>query len=1397
MKYEFYYIFFNVFYLIIIFILINKNISLISFTYPSSISLSNGNIFIIHKSGISICNSALSEIINNITIFNEDEFLTPDSLSRIISVFENGFIFNIINDKIYIFDEEKNYLYKDDNTILNGENPSYYTLIPMELKGGIYYYIIGFVDNNKLSFLYYKYDIDNNENRNIYTQKRFQHQYFTSELENLYNSFDIENNGLSCQYMINEDKGEVLVCFFIIIDNGIYYIAIEHFSISNTEISVNREFTCYHFSIENSSIIKSAINYDHTKSLICIYTLNGYSKCITYDINIEYSSGVYTSYNYNSTKCENNYYGYKVDYYIENNNDDYFIFSCIKNNGTILYSFFEGDLGENCAFVELFKFTDCQEIYGYSILYINNINDYFIVSDVTCNEKKYPLDILFPSDDDNSTQIIESIEIYEKDNITETVKNTNEEISENLYSSYIAENNKISESLYISAYISENIEISESLYSSSYISENIEISENFSILNSNDISEIPETSHNLANPEKTENIEISNPIITTINEYENILDEDKIKCKDLEKCQTYNKESLSKCLCLTCNNNKGYYLLNNKLSKEKSLEIYGRYIDCVNNITKPSNFYFNKENNDYEECYETCNTCIYSGDKNENNCSTCENNYIKEPYLINSFNCVLKCPFLYYYNSYGKYKCTVFPKCPDDFNLMIKEKKKCIDNCEKDDLYKYKYNGECLKECPAGTTYKDFKCEDINPNKCLLTENEFISINENITDNEIEKIAKSYDKEFQYTDNHVSVLKNNIYSIIVYRNKDCISDLSLEYPKVDFEECDKKLKNNYEIEENLVMIVITKKMKDIHYKKMISYSTFEPNLGTKLPIEKLCKDESLIVYEDILIKLNNSKIDINSLLFFANQNINVFNLSSAFYTDICYNFESPLDKDITLKDRILLYYPNVTLCESGCHIKGVNLTTFKAICECKLNNIMSNNFLEDNLLFKSQFGEIEEIIIQTNVEVLKCFKYIFSMENFNSCIGAFLILVLIIIQIITTIIYCKKSLFLIRKYIFGITSKFILHLSSQKNNYNENIQILNSAPPKKKARRKSKKNEIKETEPVKARKKKYSKKNNMKTEILNNNKFHNINENNNIMIFSNSNYYENNMPSISKIVYPSKFYKINQEEIGSRTENEIKNLKKLSNSSDIQIDLMNYADTYNIDIQEYLSTEIDDMEYEDVIKRDERKFCQYFNDKLKINQILLNTFFTKEHLRPRTIKIILFILDIDLYLFVNALFFNEDYISEVFNSTKEEKFFTFVPRSYSRFFYTTLVGIIVNYIIDFFFIEEKKIKGIFKREKENLFSLKFEISKICKMIKKRYILFIILSFIIISFTLFFILCFNKVYPHMRDEWIKSSIIIIIIMQILSILECLLETILRFISFKCKSEKIYKLSLILS
>ena len=58
-------------------------------------------------------------------------------------------------------------------------------------------------------------------------------------------------------------------------------------------------------------------------------------------------------------------------------------------------------------------------------------------------------------------------------------------------------------------------------------------------------------------------------------------------------------------------------------------------------------------------------------------------------------------------------------------------------------------------------------------------------------------------------------------------------------------------------------------------------------------------------------------------------------------------------------------------------------------------------------------------------------------------------------------------------------------------------------------------------------------------------------------------------------------------------------------------------------------------------------------------------------------------------------------------------------------------------------------------------------------------------------------CFNNVYPGVKIEWIKSSFTIIIIMNIISIILVFLEALLRILSFKFKSEKLFKLKQILS
>ena len=239
---------------------------------------------------------------------------------------------------------------------------------------------------------------------------------------------------------------------------------------------------------------------------------------------------------------------------------------------------------------------------------------------------------------------------------------------------------------------------------------------------------------------------------------------------------------------------------------------------------------------------------------------------------------------------------------------------------------------------------------------------------------------------------------------------------------------------------------------------------------------------------------------------------------------------------------------------------------------------------------------------------------------------------------------------------------------------------------------------------------------------------------------------------------------------------------------------LNIKDDIDINMDEYLETEYDDMDYDEAIRKDQRKFCTCFTDKLKNEQIIINTFFSIEPIKPKAIKIILLILQIKLYFFVNGLFYDEEYISKIYHLEKDT-FLTIADRFLDNLIYAALVGIIVNYIIEFLFIEEQKIKKILKMEKDNIFTMKYEMIKILKSIKRRYLIFIIITFFISLLALVHIVCFNIVYYHTMEEWIIFSLIIIFSIQIATFLLCLFQTCLRFISFKFKSEKLFKLSLV--
>jgi len=113
-----------------------------------------------------------------------------------------------------------------------------------------------------------------------------------------------------------------------------------------------------------------------------------------------------------------------------------------------------------------------------------------------------------------------------------------------------------------------------------------------------------------------------------------------------------------------------------------------------------------------------------------------------------------------------------------------------------------------------------------------------------------------------------------------------------------------------------------------------------------------------------------------------------------------------------------------------------------------------------------------------------------------------------------------------------------------------------------------------------------------------------------------------------------------------------------------------------------------------------KKYCEHMPENLIEDQLITAAFVEEDPLKPRSIKIMIFILNLILYFVVNGLFFSESVVSELYNADdSEENFFSYLPRSIDKIIYTTLVGIDVNIITGFFFVNEKNKRHFKKRKR--------------------------------------------------------------------------------------------------
>ena len=812
-----------------------------------------------------------------------------------------------------------------------------------------------------------------------------------------------------------------------------------------------------------------------------------------------------------------------------------------------------------------------------------------------------------------------------------------------------------------------------------------------------------------------------------------------IKCNN-DRCEECTKGSNKEKLCTKCKS--GYKTVNFTTKNPE-------FFYCLEEKEIPKKFYKEEKNGItvYKPCYRKCKRCIIGGNDQQNNCLECGPGYMFRPGDNPHNNCIGYSENIYL-NSYGNIKNLPNPQCPEDAMFKIKDKDSnkvlCIYDCKASLRNHFLFNGNCLENCPNNTTLDTSTniCK-VDKNHCSLGEND-IYIENNDTMKVVETLAKTYMNEFKYTNKHISKYNHKNFSIILYKNESCIKAQNLRMPTIDFLNCSEVVKKAYNVTE-LVAAIADRKSK----KNPTSFIGFyHPVSGVKLDSDKICNNSDVQITENLYVLLDENDKDYPLQISLTQQGINIFDEDHDFFNDICFEFNNPLSRDIALQDRQKDIFPQAELCDDGCHNQGIDLSEMTATCNCKYKDVSESN-LEP--ILDDIFGDVFELIDSSNLEVLRCHKNFF--KYFPKSIGGIILLILIIADITFSVLFFTIELIKLKRYVLTLTDNYLAYLKdSEKKEKN---------PPKKNS-------EDTTTSMVKFMNLRSSKKTGT-YQVDNTKRPNSLISSNDVAIFKSK-------PNKNAIITESKKKK------------KIKKVKKINSFLNLNDDKMDKKF-----FEEYLAPSVDDMAYDDAIVMDDRKYMEILCEILKEKQMIMNTFVASDPLKGRFIKIILFILNICLYLVVNGFFFSEEYISELYNLEKEDNFFSFFPRSIGKLIYSTIVSMVISYITDFFFLEEKKIIGLFRREKDNRNAIKEYIITFIKDLQNRYLSFIVMVFVILIFSFYYLVCFNRVYPKTQVEWIKLSIAIMIIVQIISVLKCLYETSMRVLSFRFKSERLYKAS----
>ena len=273
---------------------------------------------------------------------------------------------------------------------------------------------------------------------------------------------------------------------------------------------------------------------------------------------------------------------------------------------------------------------------------------------------------------------------------------------------------------------------------------------------------------------------------------------------------------------------------------------------------------------------------------------------------------------------------------------------------------------------------------------------------------------------------------------------------------------------------------------------------------------------------------------------------------------------------------------------------------------------------------------------------------------------------------------------------------------------------------------------------------------------------------------------EKYIPKRSQL-WSTEFKQLNDEE---------SSLASSSFSKQLSIPKEKDNDNDNDNILSY--QDLNSLKFKDAEKQDKRSFCKFYWDIFSEKQIILSTITTRDSIfTPLTFRLTMLIFTLLSFLFLNALLFTEDYITNRYNSNDSLGIVYMLKNELSKSVYSSLIGMVIAKVVAIVSSSADNIRELMSHKNDPYFEedLKYEISSM----KLKYRILIIVMIIISWVYWYFIYIFCFVYKNNQVSWLEATLFSIALNVVIPAVVCFIAALLRISALKCHISLVYNLS----